>query len=54
MSIFPALWPDDAITTHRGQKRSGQAGLEQLGVTSHTPVMPTCRIPIEGRVEFHG
>lgn len=41
MSIFPELRPDDAISTHRGQKRLGQEGLEQLGAASHTPVMPT-------------
>lgn len=41
MSIFPELRPDDAISTHRGHKRSEQAGLEQLGAACCTPVMPT-------------
>lgn len=49
VSIFPGLWPHDAISTHRGQKRSGQAGLEQPGAAGHTRVMPTLQDTSKGQ-----
>ena len=54
MSIFPELRPDDAVSAHRGQNRSGQAGLEPLGEASRAPQRPLCGALTEGRGELQG